>query len=283
MDTIQLTDLHVHSTFSDGTLTPTQLIFLAKEKKLEALALTDHDTLDGLEEFQFAGNKYDIEPILGIEFATYLTEKIELHLIGLFIDPNKKGLQHCIKDIQEKREIRNLKMAEKLSSIGLALNYEEVQAEAGDKIVTRAHFAKLLEKKGYTKTKGEAFSKYISPGGPGYIPRPKFTPEECIQVIHEAGGTAVLAHPTLYGLNYLEIFNLSKRLKKEGLDGIEVYYSTYTKKQEEEIRKISESLHLKPSGGSDFHGANKPDIDLGIGRGNLKIPYSIMLDLKPNS
>lgn len=275
-------DLHVHSTASDGTYTPAEVAKLAKTIGLSAIALTDHDTIDGLEEFQKAGAALDIETIAGIEFATLWTKhhRPEIHIVGLGFDPNHPVLSERMKDIKESRNIRNQKMCEKLSSIGLHLTLDEVAANAGGEIITRAHFANVLLQKGYIAKKEDAFSRYISTGLPGYVEREFLSPKLCIQTIKEAGGTAVLAHPTLYGLNLEQLEELCAELIPCGLDGIECQYSTYSPSETKAITALAEKMHLLPSGGSDFHGKNKPNIHLGSGKSNLAIPYSFWEELK---
>lgn len=275
-------DLHVHSTASDGTYTPAEVAKLAKTIGLAAIALTDHDTIDGLEEFQKAGAALDIETIAGIEFAALWTKhhRPEIHIVGLGFDPNHPVLSERMKDIKESRNIRNQKMCEKLSSIGLHLTLDEVAANAGGEIITRAHFANVLLQKGYIAKKEDAFSRYISTGLPGYVEREFLSPKLCIQTIKEAGGAAVLAHPTLYGLNMEQLEELCAELIPCGLDGIECQYSTYSPAETKAITALAEKMHLLPSGGSDFHGKNKPNIHLGSGKSNLAIPYSFWEELK---
>lgn len=275
-------DLHTHSTCSDGTYTPTELVELAKKIGLSALALTDHDTIDGLEEFQTAGKACGIETISGIEFAA-LWERYhrpEIHIVGLGFDPNHPLLGERMKDIRQSRHIRNLKMCEKLSSIGLHITLEEVAANAGGEIITRAHFANVLLQKGYIKKKEDAFSRYISTGLPGYVEREFLSPELCIRTIKEAGGAAILAHPTLYGLEPEQLKELCRELIPCGLDGIECQYSTYSPAETKAITALAEEMGLLPSGGSDFHGKNKPTIHLGSGKGNLAIPYAFWQGLR---
>ena len=275
-------DLHAHSTASDGTYTPAEVAKLAKTIGLAAIALTDHDTIDGLEEFQKAGAALDIETIAGIEFAALWTKhhRPEIHIVGLGFDPNHPVLSERMKDIQESRDIRNQKMCEKLSSIGLYITLDEVAANAGGEIITRAHFANILLQKGYIAKKEDAFSRYISTGLPGYVEREFLMPELCIQTIKEAGGAAILAHPTLYGLNMEQLEELCGELIPCGLDGIECQYSTYSPAETKAITALAEKMHLLPSGGSDFHGKNKPNIHLGSGKSNLAIPYSFWEELK---
>ncbi|MBR3993641.1 MAG: PHP domain-containing protein [Anaerotignum sp.] len=275
-------DLHAHSTASDGTYSPAEVAELAKKLGLFAIALTDHDTIDGLDEFQKTGNALGIETIPGIEFAA-LWEKHhrpEIHLVGLGFDPAHPALLSRMQEIRQSRDLRNQKMCEKLSSIGLHITLEEVAANAGGEIITRAHFANVLLQKGYIKKKEDAFSRYISPGLPGYVEREFLTPALCIQTIKEAGGAAVLAHPTLYGLDMEQLEELCEELIPYGLDGIECQYSTYSPAETKAITALAEKMDLLPSGGSDFHGKNKPNIHLGSGKSNLAIPYGFWEELK---
>lgn len=275
-------DLHTHSTCSDGTYTPTELVELAKKIGLSALALTDHDTIDGLEEFQAAGKACGIETIPGIEFAALWEQhhRPEIHIVGLGFDPSHPLLRERMKDIRQSRDIRNLKMCEKLSSIGLHITLDEVAANAGGEIITRAHFANVLLQKGYIKKKEDAFSRYISTGLPGYVEREFLSPKLCIRTIKEAGGAAVLAHPTLYGLELEQLEELCRELILYGLDGIECQYSTYSPAETKAITALAERMGLLPSGGSDFHGKNKPNIHLGSGKSNLAIPYGFWEGLR---
>ncbi|MBQ3031108.1 MAG: PHP domain-containing protein [Anaerotignum sp.] len=275
-------DLHAHSTASDGTYSPAEVAELAKKLGLSAIALTDHDTIDGLDEFQKTGNALGIETIPGIEFAA-LWEKHhrpEIHLVGLGFDPAHPALLSRMQEIRQSRDLRNSKMCEKLSSIGLHITIEEVAANAGGEIITRAHFANVLLQKGYIAKKEDAFSRYISPGLPGYVEREFLTPALCIQTIKEAGGAAILAHPTLYGLGMEQLEELCEELIPYGLDGIECQYSTYSPAETKAITALAEKMDLLPSGGSDFHGKNKPNIHLGSGKSNLAIPYRFWEELK---
>lgn len=275
-------DLHTHSTASDGTYTPTELVQKAKDIGLTALALTDHDTIDGLSEFQSAGKLCGIETISGIEFAALWERhhRPEIHLVGLGINPTSPPLLEQMKEIRRSRDIRNQKMCEKLTSIGLHITLEDVEANAGGDIITRAHFANVLLEKGYIRLRSDAFSRYISTGMPGYVEREFLSPALCIRTIKDAGGAAVLAHPTQYGLGQTELEELIEELIGYGLDGIECHYSTYTPMQTYQITALAEKYHLLPSGGSDFHGKNKPDIHLGSGKGTLAIPYAFWENLQ---
>ena len=265
------TDLHTHSTASDGTFLPEQIAELAKNAGLASVALTDHDTVDGIDSFMEAGKRLNIETIPGIEMAAAY-KNTELHIVGLFIDHKNSELVKNMEYIVSERNERNMKMIKALKRNGMNISIDELKENANGRIITRAHYANVPVQKGYVKSKDEAFSKYISSGKPAYVKRETLTPQKCIETIIKAGGIPVLAHATLYGYGYLEIHNLVGELKEYGLMAIETQYSTYTERQSDEIRKICEFYGLMQSGGSDFHGLNKPDIKIGLGRGNLKIP-----------
>lgn len=275
----KLTDLHTHSTASDGTFSPSDVAELAKDAGLASVALTDHDTTDGLDEFMEAGRSLGIETIPGIELAAGY-KNTELHIVGLFVDYKSSALKESMEFIVNERNERNKKMIKALSRIGMEISLRELEENAGGNIITRAHYANVMVNRGYVKNKEEAFDRYISSGRPGYVKRETLTPKNCIEVIRKSGGIPVLAHATLYGYGYLEIHNLVGELKGYGLMAMETMYSTYTPRQSEELRKICEYYKLMKSGGSDFHGLNKPDIKIGTGRGALKIPQSFADEMK---
>lgn len=279
-------DLHCHSYYSDGTYSPEGLVLLAKQKGLCAIALTDHDTIDGLALFHEAGKKHGLETISGIEFAVFYTgfgKKVELHIVGLDFNPLHPALQDAITFIQESRDARNKKIIDNFRRRGMPMTLEEVEKNAGGLIVTRAHFANVLVARKYANNKAEAFEKYISPGLPCYVERELLSPKDCIELIRNIGGVAVLAHPTKYSLNMEQLETVCMELKEYGLSAVEVTYSTYTAAQERDMKKLADKYQLAYSGGSDFHGENKPDIQLGVGHGNLKIPYSYLVELQSAS
>lgn len=275
-------DLHTHSYCSDGTFSPEGLVLLAKKEGLSAIALTDHDTVDGLGIFLEAGEKYGVEAIPGVEFAALWPKysRPEIHIVGLGFDPSAPVLRERMAEIQKSRDQRNEKMAQKLAAAGLPVTLAEVAANAGGEIITRAHFANVLMEKSVVKTRKEAFSRYLSPGLPGYVEREFLTPADCIRTVKQAGGAAILAHPTLYALSDAQLEELCRELAAEGLDGMECLYSTYTPAQSKAMEAMAARVGLLPSGGSDFHGENKPDIRLGRGLGNLRIPYAYWEALK---
>lgn len=273
------TDLHSHSSASDGTFKPSEVAQLAKNAGLSSIALTDHDTVEGIDEFMEAGKVIGIETIPGIELAAAY-KNTELHIVGLFIDNKNKALCESMEYIVNERNERNKKMIFVLNKLGMDISLKDLEENAKGNIITRAHYANVLVNKGYVNNKDEAFNKYIGTGKIGYVKRETLTPKHCIEVIRKSGGVPVLAHSTLYGFNYLDIHNIVGELKDYGLMGMETMYSTYSKKQEEEISKICDYYKLLKSGGSDFHGLNKADIKIGVGRGNLRIPQKFADEMK---
>lgn len=274
-------DLHCHTTFSDGTLTPEEVISLGEHTGLSALAITDHDTVDAIPFALEAAKIHSLEVIPGIELATgYGTKNTEIHIVGLFIDCKNPSLLSLTEKIVAERNARNSLMIKKLNSLGFEITLDELKAESGGKIISRPHYARLMVSKGYVKDISDAFSKYIGDGKAGYVKRSLPTPEEVISAILSSGGIPILAHPTLYSMNYNEIRKMVDEFKSLGLLGIEVMYSTYNHEQEREITRIAKEKELLFSGGSDFHGENKKGIHLGTGKGNLRIPYEFLDKMK---
>lgn len=276
---MKIVDLHVHSTASDGTFTPTELVREAVKKGLSAFALTDHDTTAGVDEAVQAGKQYGIEVLPGIEISTSYKDK-EIHIVGLMIDHNNQEFQSGIGDEIARRDKRNDQMIELFNEHGFEVSMPELMEMFPNSIITRAHFAAFMVKHGYVKTNKEAFDKYLGDGMPLYVPRDRKSPAEAISLINKAGGAAILAHPLLYHLTDGELRNLCREFKGCGLCGIESMYSTYRGFDELTVRKIAHEFEFCESGGSDFHGGNKPDIQLAEGRGNLRISYSYLDAIK---
>ncbi|MCM1568680.1 MAG: PHP domain-containing protein [Roseburia sp.] len=275
-------DLHVHSIRSDGTLTPSQLVDYAMEKGLTAFALTDHDTVDGLEEaIAYAKSLLPSAPeiIPGIELSTEYQGK-DIHIVGLYIDYHNEAFTEYLKNFIASRQQRNQKMCELLSQAGIDISYEKLQAEFPDAVITRAHYAKYLYRHGYTKSMKEGFERYVGDHCPYYVPREKVTPAQAIELILEADGIPILAHPILYGMSRTKLEELVANLKAAGLIGIEAVYSSYTPSDERQIRRLADKYHLLISGGSDFHGGNKPNLDLGVGYGHLYVPDQLLDEIK---
>lgn len=270
----ELIDLHVHSNCSDGTYTPEELVTYALQKGLKAFALTDHDTTAGIARAQRAASGTGLELIPGIELSTEYKGK-DIHILGLGIDPENTHFQEQLLRFQNARDLRNEKMIEKLREHGIDITLEQMRACFPDSVWTRAHFARYLFDHGYVKEMWDAFDLYLGDHAPCFVPREKVTPFQAVQLIHEGGGYAVLAHPLLYRLGEESLNLLVKTLTGCGLDGIEAIYSTNRFSDETDMRQLARRYGLAITGGSDFHGSNKPSIDLGCGKGNLQIPYRL--------
>lgn len=272
-------DLHTHSTRSDGTLTPTELVNYAVEKGLSAIALTDHDTVDGIDEAIEAAKGKDIEIIPGIEYSTLYNNR-DVHIVGLFIDHKSPVFQEYLAKFMQSRIDRNHKLCANLQGAGIDITYEALLEEFPNSVITRAHYAKFLLDHGYVKSRNEAFDRYLGDHTPYFVHREKITPKEVIDVTLKSGGIPVLAHPTLYKLGKEQLDLLVSTLKNDGLVAIECVYSTYTLQEEHRIKELAKKYDLLPSGGSDFHGDAKPGLDLGVGYGKLMVPEDFLLGMK---
>lgn len=271
-------DLHVHSNKSDGSLSPSDLVLEAKKKGLKAFALTDHDTVDGIDEAMAASENSGVTVIPGIELSTEYEGK-DIHIVGLLIDKEQPAFRDKIQEFVDSRILRNQKMCLKLTEAGCPLTYEELVEEFPGAVITRAHYAQILLKKGYTKSLKEAFERYIGDRGPCFIPREKITPEDGVKLILSAKGIPVLAHPLLYGMGKERLQILVDRLKDAGLEAIEAVYCTYSPSEETQMREFAKKNGLLISGGSDFHGNAKPGLEMGTGYGKLYVSAEILDEL----
>lgn len=269
-------DLHTHSVCSDGTFTPAQLIQAAEEAGLSAVALCDHNTVAGLLEFVAAGAGSTVEAVPGIEFSTEYRGE-ELHILGLFIEPEHYGaVNELLAEALRRKEQSNIALVERLTEAGFPLDYRKIKNEAAGN-VNRAVIAAHMVRLGYCGSVKEAFANWLSPERGLYVP-PK-RPEACdvIRFIKSVGAVAVLAHPFL---NLDEPALRQFLSEAEGLDGMEVFYPRFTEEQTGLAWRIAEEFGLAKSGGSDFHGSNKPDICLGTGTGSLAVPAQWLEELK---
>ena len=279
-------DLHTHTTASDGTYSPEQLIDYALEKEIKAIAITDHDTIDGLVQAKKYMQEKNIsssqlELINGIELSTNIDKyDFDIHIVGLFMDIHNPVFEKELHRIYEDREQRNQKMVQSLQNDNYDISLKELKEHSKDSIITRSHFANLLVKKGYYSKTKEVFNQLIGNGKKFYIPREDMSSESAIQFIRKSGGIPILAHPTLYPLDSNGLYSLVDLLKNYGLLGIETYYSLYTKQQTKAMINIAERFSLLKSGGSDFHGANKPGNDLGVGYGTLHVPDNLLIPMR---
>lgn len=274
-------DLHTHSTCSDGTLSPAELAAHAAEKGLAAFALTDHDTTEGLTEAADAAAAHGIEFVPGIEFSTSW-QGHDIHIVGLDILSESAELTEKLQSFRKNRDVRNEEMISLLQAIGdFDITLDSLKADYGqDTVITRAHFGRWLFEHGCVKSISEAFDLYLGDGCSCFVAKKKTRPETAIRLILESGGIPVLAHPLLYHLSMPELEKLTGELKDCGLAAIEAVYSANHGMEENQMRRFARKMGLKISGGSDFHGKNKPLIEIGCGRGNLKIPYEILENLR---
>lgn len=273
-------DLHMHSVYSDGTYTPTELVTYAKRKGLSAISLTDHDTIDGLDEARQQSRILDIRFINGVEINSfyYLNDRrINIHVLGYsFI---VKEIEPYMVKLKTLRYEHNEAIIKALHTIGIDICYADVDMQSEKNIVTRLNFAKALVKKGYSETVNEALSKYLHKGGAAYIEYNNYPFSVVAQMIHDAGGIVSLAHPAEYGLSDTETESLITSLKKEGLEAIECIHPSQGVLYSHKMMNLAKQNNLKLTGGSDFHGKNDDGTDLGVGGEDMLIPESFLEDL----
>ncbi len=278
-------DLHTHTCKSDGSYTPTDLVDYAIEKNLAAVAITDHDSIEGLDEAVAHAAALrerglpSVEMIPGIEFSTKY-EKQDVHIVGLYISYEREAFQSALGSFVDSRVSRNRKMCENLQGAGIDITYEKLLAMYPDAVITRAHYASYLLEHGYVKSRQDAFARYLGDHTKYFVPREKVTPSQAVDLILKADGVPILAHPPLYHMGNDRLDTLVSSLKADGLMGIEVFYSTYSNQDVRDMQRLAAKYNLLVSGGSDFHGANKPGLDLGCGYGKLYIPEETLLKIK---
>lgn len=273
-------DLHVHSNESDGTVAPEELVREAKQTGLSAFALTDHDTTEGLDRAIAYGVSEGIEVVPGIELSTVYLGK-DIHILGYYMDYHNERFQGQLKEFRNSRDVRNEEMFRRLRELGFEKITTEALLEAFDNpVITRAHVAKFMLDCGYVNSREEVFQRYIGDNCPCYVERKKISPNQAVKLITEFGGVPVLAHPLLYGFSSRVLEELIASLKEDGLKGLEVIYSTYNQGQQRELKALAKKYELIVTGGSDYHGTNKKDIKLGVGRGTLFVPSTCLEDIK---
>lgn len=271
-------DLHTHSTASDGSMTPTELVRHAKASGLRAMALSDHDTVDGVDEAMAAGHESGIEVIPAIELSA--VSATETHILGYFIDPHAPSLTSALDRIRAIRVERLTETCGMLRDHGIDVSIDEVRAIAGGGVLCRAHIARIMTDKGYAASPRDAFNRWLNVGCPCYSETQAITDEEAISLIRSAGGDAYLAHLHLTKLPDDELDAFVTRLASAGLSGIESYYTDYTADMAEKYRALAKKYDLAISGGTDFHGSFKPHIAIGRGLGNMEIPYTVLAEMK---
>jgi len=273
-------DLHLHSTNSDGSETPEELVARGRRAGVTALALTDHDNMGGVADFLAACRSQGMTGIAGVEISAAVEEGLgTLHILGYGVNPGHPLVVENLGRVLDGRLWRNERILEKLNVLGLELEWGEVQECAGEDVVGRAHFAQALIDRGYVSSVAEAFERYLSKGQPAYVDRYRLYPDEGIRMIREAGGVAVIAHPFSWELDEAKLEAGLRELKALGLMGLEAVYSEYGPEQTVTLLRLAKKLGLLPTGGSDYHGRPKPDIALGKGFGNLCVPDAYLAPL----
>lgn len=269
-----LIDLHTHSTASDGTDSPAQLVARAHALGLTAIALTDHDTLGGLAEAESAARDLGLRFIRGCEISTRC-ETGEQHILGLWASPKAEALEPWLDDVRRRRNERNAEMVARLNALGLNISLEDLRAHAKGS-VGRPHMATALVDKGYVPDATTAFREYLGVSGKAYVPKRAPSPEEAIQILHAVGATAVLAHPCLNAASWADVEALTSRLAACGLDAIEAWHTSHSEADTRFCVELAARLGLGLSGGSDYHGLNKLGIQPGTGYGGLRIPLEAL-------
>ena len=272
-------DLHVHSNASDGTFSPSQVVELAKNAGLDAFALTDHDTTAGVPEALEKGRDLNIEVIPGIEVSSSF-DGTENHILGLFVNSDDPVLAAMLEKMRISRDRRNEKMLENLAADGISFTKEEICGDNPDTIITRAHIAHALVAKGICSGMDQAFKKYLQYGG-RYCPQKEhLSPEEVVKTLISNGAFVALAHPFQYKFGDKKTEELIAHMADLGMKGLEVYHSSNNKLESMKLQEMAVRHHLLPTGGSDFHGGNKPDISIGTGRGGLRVSSLLLEDIK---
>ena len=274
----KIIDLHTHSVCSDGSMTPTELIKHAKASGLSAVALSDHDTYEGVNEAVACGKEIGIEVITAIELSAQ--SDTETHILGYFIDPDCSYMKEALAKVYNVRVQRISDTCDMLQKYNIDVTMDEVKQVAQGGIFCRAHIAKVMTQKGYSESPKDAFNTWLNCGRPAYSGLQAFTDVEAIDLIRKSGGDAYLAHLHLTKKPDDELDAFVKKLADAGLTGIEGYYTDYTPEMETKFRGLAKKYGLKLSGGTDFHGSFKPHISIGRGLGDLRIPYSVLEQMK---
>jgi len=277
---MKLIDLHVHSTASDGSYSPAEVVRQAKAGGLTAMALTDHDTVDGLPEAVAAGQTLGLEVIPGVEISAQFPGGT-MHILGLFVDYHNGVLDERLMVLKQARLDRNPQIIDKLNALGIPITMARVEEISGGGQVGRPHIARALQEAGFVASIQQAFDLYLRKGGKAYAGKFRFSPDQALTMIREAKGIPVLAHPFTLNLgSAFALRNLVIELKGQGLAGLEVFYSEHTPEQMALYLKLAQELNLLVTGGSDYHGLNKPEITLGSMPCQDKLTYNLVEALK---
>jgi hypothetical protein len=272
-------DLHCHTLHSDGTDTPEGLALLGDQARLTALCLTDHDTLGGIPAFLATQSQVKVRLLVGTELSCRFLGR-SLHVLGLLVDPLDARFQSRLEELRGRRDDRNRRMIARLAELGCPVTYEEIQAQADSPLLSRVHFALALAARGYVRRPTEAFERLIGDDCPGFVPREELTPAQASLWIREAGGVPVVAHPGRFADGSFRWDDAMADLQRQGLEGLEGYYGEYRAAEQKYFVALAARLGMVVTGGSDYHGANKPGLRLGRGRGGLQVPDGLLEHLE---
>jgi 3',5'-nucleoside bisphosphate phosphatase len=276
----RIIDLHSHTTYSDGSATPRELVAQAGLAGASAVAITDHDTVAGLGEGRAAAEEVGIEFIEGIEISAEYSPGT-MHILGYYISAASASFNSALVELREARGRRNPEIAARLQALGVDIAYPEVERLAGNEVVGRPHFARLLVERGYAASIQDAFDRFLGKGAAAYVEKARLSPAASIALIHEAGGVAVLAHPYQLKLaDVEEVERLIVELAALGLDGIEAIYSRHSEDERHAYARMARRHGLLVTGGSDYHGTYKPDISILRGKGDLAVPYELLDEIR---
>ena len=271
-------DLHVHSTFSDGSMSPAELVHYAHRLGLSALAITDHDTIEGVDEAMHMGGTLGVEVVSGLELSIKHGDTA-VHLLGYLFEPSDKALLLALQRLQAARLERNEIILDNLNRLGVAIEMQELEKISGHGQSGRPHIAQILIQKHVVKNMDEAFDRYLARGGLAYAPRTVLQAEDAIKMIKNAGGLAVLAHPQQLEKSGKDVGAVISKLQAAGLDGIEVYYPTHSRQFKKKLLTIAKKLDLLATGGSDYHGTIRPGTTLAGGK-NCSVPWNLLEEMK---
>jgi hypothetical protein len=272
-------DLHSHTCFSDGTDSPEELALAADEAGLEALALTDHDSMEGLPRFLAMQPRVKARLLPGVELSCLFLGR-SLHVLGLFVDPGDAVFNARLTEFRLSRDDRNRRMLARLNELGVPLTLEQVEKHRSGPVVSRVHVALAMVETGAVKSLAEAFNRYLADHAPGFVPRQELDPATAARWIREAGGLPLIAHPGRFAGRGFGWEDAVDDLQRAGMAGLEAYYGEYGPAEQAYFLDLAARKGMVPGGGSDYHGANKPGIRLGVGRGRLRIPSEVLEGLE---
>ena len=273
-------DLHVHTTCSDGTLTPAEVVALAARKGLSAVAITDHDTVDGLEEALAAGLRTGIEVVPGVEINAE-HQQVTLDVLGYFLSaPPGDELREQLAKLRHYRDVRNAQILERLTQLGYPVSADELAQIAGGEAVGRPHIGEALRRRGYVQSISEAFTRFLRRGAPAFVDRRRLAMGEAVRLLRRSGAAAAIAHPAIIRTDDAGLLRLAREAARLGAVGFECYYSSYSPQTLATCLQLAADFGFVATGGSDFHGDTKPAVHLGAGPGGMPIPYDILASLK---